>query len=107
MLYWHQRAGDNLESSGSLLVAERWLWQLRMVEPDRGGCDELEGVVGLLLAGFDDGQQCLNEVTSLETLGAEGGFVPDDGRAKKPFADVVCGFDRLVIEGRLQPVAVL
>lgn len=72
-----------------------------------GGGHELEDVAGLLAAGFDDAQQCLDEAAALRTLGAEAEFSPDDGRAKCSFPGVVCGFDAFVVEERPQPVAVL
>ena len=69
--------------------------------------DKLEDVAGLLAAGFDDGEQCLDEAAAFRTLGAEAEFAPDDRRTERAFAGVVRGFDPFVVEERPQPVAVL
>ena len=69
--------------------------------------DEFKDVAGLLSAGFDDGQQRLDEAAALRTLGAEAELAPDHGRAESAFAGVVRGFDAFVVEERLEPMAVL
>ena len=61
----------------------------------------------MLLAGFDYGQQGLDEAAALRTLGAEAEFAPDYRRAKSAFAGVVPGFDAFVVEERPEPLAVL
>lgn len=74
----------------------------------RGGVgDEFEDVVGLLTAGFDDGQQCLEEATALCTLGAEVELAPDHRRAESAFAGIVRRFDSFVVKERPEPLAVL
>ena len=51
--------------------------------------DEVEGVLFLLSAGFDDGQHGLDEPTAVGALRAEGEFSPDDGVTQGPLAGVV------------------
>ena len=63
-----------------------------------GGREEVEDIAILLAAGFDDGQQGLDEAAARGALSAEGEFAPDHGVAQDLFGAIICGLDPGVSE---------
>ena len=69
--------------------------------------DELEHIPLLLAAGFDGGQQGLDEAAAGGALGAEREFPPDHGVTQRPLRRIVRRLDIVNFQKRPQPVAMV
>ena len=72
-----------------------------------GGSDEGEDVLGLLAAGFHDGQQGFHEAAARGALGAEREFSPDHRMPQGALASVVGGLDAFYVHEGPQPLAMI
>ena len=68
-----------------------------MVLGFKGGGEEVDDMAVSLAAGFDDGQQGLDEAAAGVAVGAEGEFAPDDGATQDLFGAIISGWDSGVI----------